>query len=53
MVKKIIFHSRIYLGESIAEKKLDKLKKRLENKPLLSNVYLIVPATNPEEADST
>lgn len=49
MVKKITFHSRIYLGESIVEKKLDKLKKRLEKKPLLSNVYLIVPAGNPED----
>lgn len=47
MVKKLTFHSRLYLSESIAEKKLDKLKKRLEKKPLLSNVYLIVPAANP------
>lgn len=49
MVKKLTFHERLYLGESIAEKKLDKLKKRLEKKPLLSNVYLIVPASNPAD----
>lgn len=49
MAKKFTFHDRLYLGESIMEKKLDKLKKRLEKNPLLSNVYLIVPAGNPED----
>ncbi|MBE5883422.1 MAG: hypothetical protein E7291_03200 [Lachnospiraceae bacterium] len=49
MVKKITFHDRLYLGESITEMKLDKLKKKLEKKPLLANVYLIVPAINPHD----
>ena len=35
------------MGESIDERKLDKIKKRLEHKPLLANVYLIIPARNP------
>ncbi len=49
MVKKIVFHKYLYTGESITEKKLDKIKKRLEKKPLLSNEYLIVPASNPND----
>lgn len=49
MAKKFTFRDSLYLGESISEKKLDKIKKRLERKPLLANVYLIVPASNPEE----
>lgn len=47
MAKRFLFHNRLYLGESIEEKKLDKIKKRLEKKPLAANVYLIVPAHNP------
>lgn len=49
MVKRLTFHDRLYLGESIAEKKLDKIKQTLEKKPLLANVYLIVPAGNPDD----
>lgn len=49
MVKRLTFHDKLYLSESIAEKKLDKIKKTLEKKPLLANVYLIVPASNPDD----
>ena len=49
MVKRLKFYEKLYLGESISKKKLDKLKRKLEKKPLLANVYLIVPAVNPEE----
>ena len=46
MAGKLTFAPNLYLGESIASEKLDKLKKRLEKKPLLANVYLITPAKN-------
>ena len=35
----LTYHSGIYLGDSIRGKKLDKLKKKLENKPLDENLY--------------
>ena len=49
MKKRLLYHEKLYLDESITEKKLDKIKKRLEKKPLLAEVYLIVPASNPKE----
>lgn len=49
MVKRLKFHEKLYLSESISEKKLDRLKRKLEKKPLLANVYLIVPAGNPDD----
>ena len=49
MAGKLTFALNLYLGESIASEKLDKLKKRLEKKPLLANVYLITPAKNPAD----
>ena len=49
MAGKLTFAPNLYLGESIASEKLDKLKKRLEKKPLLANVYLITPAKNPAD----
>ena len=49
MAGKLTFAPNLYLGESIASEKLDKLKKRLEKKPLLANVYLITPARNPAD----
>ena len=47
MAGKLKFAQNLYLGEGIAPEKLDKLKKRLNRKPLLVNVYLITPARNP------
>lgn len=49
MAGKLKYASNLYLGESIASEKLDKLKKRLDKKPLLANVYLITPARNPAD----
>ncbi len=46
MAREFTFHSELYLSESISEKKLDKIKRKLVKKPLLANVYLIVPARN-------
>ena len=46
MAGKLKFAQNLYLGEGIAPEKLDKLKKRLNKKPLLANVYLITPARN-------
>ena len=47
MAGKLKFAQNLYLGEGIAPEKLDKLKKRLNKKPILANVYLITPARNP------
>lgn len=49
MVKKLIYHPDLYTGDSINVKKLDKLKKRLEQKPLLTDVFLITIAQNPQD----
>lgn len=49
MAGKLKFAQNLYLGEGIAPEKLDKLKKRLNKKPLLANVYLIAPARNPAD----
>lgn len=46
MAAKLNYHPDLYLGESIKEKKLDKIKKKLENKPLLSGVFLITLSKN-------
>ena len=46
MAGKLKFAQNLYLGEGIAPEKLDKLKKRLNKKPLLANVNLITPARN-------
>jgi len=40
------YHQELYLGESIKKKKLDKIKKKLENKPLFSDVFLITVSRN-------
>lgn len=49
MMKRLKFREKLYLSEGISGKKLDKLKKKLVKNPLLTNVYLIVPAGNPED----
>ena len=46
MALEIAYRSELYLGESINRKKLDKIKKRLENRPLFSGVFLIVLSRN-------
>ena len=42
----LTYHPGIYLGDSIRGKKLDKLKKKLENKPLFSGLFLITLSRN-------
>lgn len=49
MKRKYKFASKIYLGESIDSKKLDKIKKKLEKAPLFTQVYLLALATNEED----
>lgn len=46
MAVTITYYPRLYLGESISRKKLDKIKRRLEKKPLLSGVFLLTLSTN-------
>ena len=40
------YHPKLYLGDSISEKKLDRIKKKLENKPLTTGVFLITMSRN-------
>lgn len=49
MAVKLNYHPDLYLGESIDRKKLDKIKKKLEDKPLLSGVFLIAISRNPSD----
>lgn len=49
MAVKLNYLPDLYLGESIREEKLDKIKKKLENKPLLSGVFLIALSRNPSD----
>ena len=49
MERKYTYAPKLYLGESISEKKLDKIKKRLERKPLRASVYLLTLAHNPDD----
>lgn len=46
MAVSLTYHPGLYLGESINEKKLDKLKRRLEEKPLLCGAVLITLSQN-------
>ena len=52
MAERVLYHSKLYLGEGITEKKLDKIKKKLEKKPLFSGVFLIaVSASRSDQLD--
>lgn len=42
----ITYRPTLYLGDSISEKKLDKIKKKLEKNPILSGVFLIAISNN-------
>lgn len=46
MTVSVTYHPRLYLGESINERKLEKIKRKLENKPLLSGIVLIAISRN-------
>ena len=43
------YHPKLYLGDSIDGKKLDKLKKKLENRPLTTNCFVIALSRNQED----
>ncbi len=49
MAERVRYHSKLYLSEGITGKKLDKIKKKLEKKPLLSGVFLISVSANPSD----
>ena len=49
MGKKLDYHRKIYLGDGISESKLDKIKKKLAEKPLFCSAYLIVLSRNPSD----
>ncbi len=49
MAERVRYHSKLYLGDGITEKKLDKIKKKLGKKPLLSGVFLIAVSVNPSD----
>ncbi len=46
---KIIYSSNFYLGEGITTEKLDKIKKKIEKKPLMTDFYLIALAGNEKD----
>ena len=46
MTIRISYRSDLYLGEDMKGKKLDKIKKILERKPLFSNVFLVSISRN-------
>lgn len=46
MVSGFAYHPRLYLGESIKAEKLDKIKRKIENKPFLSRVFLVSLSRN-------
>ena len=49
MAERVRYHSKLYLGDGITEKKLDRIKKKLGKKPLLSGVFLIAVSVNPSD----
>lgn len=49
MTVRLTYHTDLYLGESIRRDKLDKIKKKLENRPLLSGVFVVALSKNPSD----
>lgn len=49
MSKKLTFSEKLYIGESMDVRKLDKMKKNLCNTPVLTKIFLITISTNPAE----
>lgn len=49
MKSKIAYHRKLYIGDGISQSKLDKIKRKLEKKPLLCSEYLITFSSNPGE----
>lgn len=49
MERMLTFYPKLYLGEGIKETKLDKIKKKLVENPLLTDVYVLTFARNPAD----
>lgn len=49
MDRKLTFSSGLYLGEGIKEEKLDKIKKKLREKPLFAGVSVLALSRNPAD----
>jgi len=49
MSKKLTFSANLYLSDSMYSQKMDKLKKRLVERPILTKVFLLTISTNPNE----
>ena len=47
MALQLSFRSDLYLGESMQKENLAKLKRQLSRRPLLTDVYLLTEAANP------
>ena len=49
MAISVTFHEKLYIGGSIETKKMGKIKKKLQKAPFLAKVFLILPASNPND----
>lgn len=49
MASKLDYHHKLYIGESISSGELDKIKKKLQKKPLFCDVFLIAVCRNPHD----
>lgn len=49
MSKMLTFHSKLYFGEGMKDKKADKIKKMILKKPLFAGVYVVAFAHNPSD----
>lgn len=49
MNAKLQYRPILYLGDGISESKLDKIKAKLEKRPLLCGVYLLTLSHNPND----
>ncbi|MCM1025951.1 MAG: hypothetical protein NC432_05920 [Roseburia sp.] len=47
MAVRLTYHQALYLGKSIRQEKLEKIKEKLEKKPLSAKVFLIAISRNP------
>lgn len=48
-MKRVTYHSKLYLGESIGYGNLAKIKSDLKKKPATTDVFLITRALNPSD----
>lgn len=49
MGRKIEYHHKLYISDGISQSKLDKIKKKLDKRPLFCSEYLLTLASNPTE----